>query len=127
MSVLAIASTRSSRLAPWYWVKRMPPEKMPIDSPGKLISSRLPSVFTAQEVVAKVPSARCTSVAARRGPGVRLGSLGMTKGASQNETQACFSITACEVMSTPSPRSGERPAKSIRRWPVWTSNSGVRF
>lgn len=101
-----------------------------MESPGKLTSSRAPSVFTSHAAAVKVAAAWRISSGRRGSPGLRgerpSSSPGTSSGASQNAYHFSRSITS-GVIVTPSWRSGWSCCSLTRRSPVVTSNSGARF
>src|SRR5215831_5187885 len=107
---------------------------MPIVRPGKVVSRLLPSVFTAHDDELNDAVARRISDSVRGGPTVRGagvprpggGGGGMKSGASQNAYHRFFVITS-GVSSTPAACSGSACCIDIRRTPVTTRYSGLRF
>ena len=106
--------------------------KIPIVRPGNVTSSEAPSVLTRQDDVRNDADGRRISFAVRGGPRTRfdagLPSVcgGTYNGASQNAYQRFFAITS-GVISMPAARSGSACCRVMRRTPVTTWYSGVRF
>src|SRR5712692_6006992 len=141
-SVFATASIRT-RLVPRYTVKRRLPAKIPIDRPGNVTARLAPSVVTVQDVVWNDEVARRISDGVRGPPRTRAadgsaprprcarcacisGPSGITSGASQNAYHRFFAITS-GVSWTPAARSGSACCSDIRRTPLVTRYSAVRF